>query len=92
MTVHDSVQKARLDLANAKQKYREAQVEAWGMCHTLIDALDPKSDTLIGDSLAREFTILLSQASDRARSVKTCEGWLRAAEERRSKQEQPEKP
>ena len=90
MNVHDHVNKARVELVKAKDAYRSSQLEAWGLLEQVSEALNPGNEDMIGESLAREFTILLDAAAQRARSVKHCEKWLRAAEDYRFKQGQPE--
>ena len=81
MTIQDHIQKARLDLVDSRTKYREVQVEAWGMCSQLLDALkpgNPDSDQpVLTDDQIREVTILLDHLRSHANTVRHNANWLR---------------
>ena len=82
MTIHDHVQKARVDLANSKSDYRELQVEAWGLCVNLCDALNPgrEADSPISEDQVREVTIVLDRVRAAASKVEHNANWLRNCE------------
>ena len=78
LTIKDHVQRARVDLANAKSAYRETQVEAWGLCVNLCDELNPgrEADKPISEDQVREVTIVLDRLRTAASKVEHNANWL----------------